>query len=263
MAVIALASAKGAPGVTTTALALTLTWPRPALLVEADLAGSSILSGFYRGHLPHDRGLRELAIIHAHGEFDHKLPEQMMQLGEGDSTKRFLPGIPSPKDAPAVTNLWSDLTNYLVSLDRAGIDVIVDLGRLSALADPREVLLRLADQVLVVTSSRMPDILVTREITQAHTSPDLAVRELSNMALLVVGPGRPYATSEIAGTIGLPPAGEIAWDPATAEVFSVGAKPSRKYATTALARSLTPTIDAINRRISARRARLTTPQESA
>ena len=47
MAVIALASFSGAPGVTTTALAMTFAWHRPALLVEVDTAKtSSILPGY-------------------------------------------------------------------------------------------------------------------------------------------------------------------------------------------------------------------------
>jgi len=39
MALIALASATGAPGVSTTALGLALNWPRPVVLVEADPNG--------------------------------------------------------------------------------------------------------------------------------------------------------------------------------------------------------------------------------
>ena len=50
MAVLAFASAKGAPGVTTSVLALAFAWHRPALIVEADMTGSSsVLSGFLRG----------------------------------------------------------------------------------------------------------------------------------------------------------------------------------------------------------------------
>lgn len=46
MAVLALTSAKGAPGVSTAALAMTLLWPRAALLAECDPAGgSSVLAG--------------------------------------------------------------------------------------------------------------------------------------------------------------------------------------------------------------------------
>ena len=37
MALVALVSASGAPGVTTAALAMTLMRPRPALLVEAEM----------------------------------------------------------------------------------------------------------------------------------------------------------------------------------------------------------------------------------
>ena len=40
MAVVVLASAGHAPGVTTTALGLALTWPRSALLVDADWASA-------------------------------------------------------------------------------------------------------------------------------------------------------------------------------------------------------------------------------
>jgi hypothetical protein len=50
MAVIALASASGSPGVTTTALGLALLWPRPVLLIEADpTGGSGLLAGYFRG----------------------------------------------------------------------------------------------------------------------------------------------------------------------------------------------------------------------
>lgn len=36
MAIVALVSASGSPGVTATALGLALLWPRPVMLVEAD-----------------------------------------------------------------------------------------------------------------------------------------------------------------------------------------------------------------------------------
>ena len=49
--VVALASASGSPGVTTTALGMALLWPRPVLLVEADpTGGSGLLAGYFRGH---------------------------------------------------------------------------------------------------------------------------------------------------------------------------------------------------------------------
>jgi hypothetical protein len=52
MTVIAVCSAKGAPGATTTALALALAWPLNAgsvLLVDADPAGADLASGYLQG----------------------------------------------------------------------------------------------------------------------------------------------------------------------------------------------------------------------
>src|SRR3982074_1468642 len=46
MALIAIASDKGAPGVTTAALALAAVWPRPVLLAECDPAGGDLVYRF-------------------------------------------------------------------------------------------------------------------------------------------------------------------------------------------------------------------------
>ena len=63
MAVIALTSASGSPGVTTTTPGPGDVWPRPVLLVEADpTGGSGILAGFFRGTREYDGGLIELAL---------------------------------------------------------------------------------------------------------------------------------------------------------------------------------------------------------
>ena len=44
MALIAIAADKGAPGVTTACLALSLVWPRPVLLAECDPAGGDVIT---------------------------------------------------------------------------------------------------------------------------------------------------------------------------------------------------------------------------
>ena len=65
MALIVLTSASGSPGVTTTALALALTWRRPALLVEADpTGGSAVLAGYFRGRAAPTDSLIDLAFAH-------------------------------------------------------------------------------------------------------------------------------------------------------------------------------------------------------
>lgn len=260
MALVALANAKGSPGTTTTALVLAISWPRPVLLVEADLAGASILAGYFRGQYAHDRGLSQLAIAHSHGELEASLWDQTLILAQHSQDKKFLPGIVSPHQAPSVANLWGSLANQLVALERGGVDVIVDLGRLHPPGrDDREPLLRLADQVVLTTGSRLPDIAVTRELVRSRTSvAEAAAHDLTNLAALTIGPGRPYNAREIANTLGLGSAGAIAWDPVSAEVLSVGAPTGRKWGTSPLVRSAGPVITAIQERTAARRERFST-----
>ncbi|MBL0887331.1 hypothetical protein [Myceligenerans indicum] len=260
MALVALANAKGSPGTTTTALVLAISWPRPVLLVEADLAGASILAGYFRGQLVHDRGLSQLAIAHSHGELETALWDQTLTLVQNSQDKKLLPGIVSPHLAPSVANLWTALANQLVALERGGMDVIVDLGRLGpAGRDDREPLLRLADQVIVTTGSRLPDIAVSRELVRSRTSViEAAARDLTNLATLTIGPGRPYDTKEIARTLGLGSLGSLAWDPVNAEVLSVGSPTGRKWGSSPLVRSAGPVISAIQERTAARRERFST-----
>jgi hypothetical protein len=256
VALIALASAKGSPGVTTTALALTLHWPRPALLVDADLAGSGVMPGYFKGQLQHDHGLQQLAIANSHGHLEARLWEESLPLTETTPTKRVLPGLTNAVLAPALTTLWSALVNQLGALERGGYDAIVDLGRISARGDPREVLLSLADQVLMVTGSRLPDVVATRGITSIMVgSLEPTAQVLANMSVLTVGPGRPYGVEEIRDVVGVPSVGHIAWDPVAADVFSVGEGTSdRVYRKSALVRSLQPVIDHVQGRVRARRA---------
>ncbi len=61
MSMYALVSSGGAAGVTTTALALALTWPQPVIVAECDPAGGAILAGLFAGHLPAPRGLLGVA----------------------------------------------------------------------------------------------------------------------------------------------------------------------------------------------------------
>jgi cellulose biosynthesis protein BcsQ len=76
MALIAIAADKGAPGATTTALALAAVWPRPVLLAECDPAGGDLV---YRlpaadgGRLDQRRGLLSLAVAARRGLQPHQV----------------------------------------------------------------------------------------------------------------------------------------------------------------------------------------------
>jgi hypothetical protein len=174
MAVLALISAKGAPGVTTAALAMTLLWPRAALLAECDpAAGSSVLAGYLRGTVEHSRGLLPLALAQRHDELEQALWSQTVPLtdmtasgtdaaGHGGPDRRWLlPGLSDAAQAPSAAALWGPLGSLLASLERADIDVLVDAGRLGAAHAPTA-LLRQADLVLLVLGTSLPAVAAAR-----------------------------------------------------------------------------------------------------
>src|SRR4051794_2441800 len=85
MALIVLTSASGSPGVTNSAVGLALTWPRPALLVEADpTGGSSVLAGYLRGQTNPTASLIDLALAHRQGQLEPTIPEAAVRI-EGTS----------------------------------------------------------------------------------------------------------------------------------------------------------------------------------
>jgi hypothetical protein len=260
MAVIAFASAKGAPGVTTSVLALAFAWHRPALVVEADMAGSSsVLSGFLRGSTDHSRGLVGLSVsARQHGFTDHGLWEQCLRLGE---ERYLLPGIADPAQAAALTAAWTPLAAVLADLESSGVDVLVDAGRLGTAYAPMP-LLRAADCVVLVTGTRLPDVYaLSRRVPGLRA--DLAGHgDAEGLVALTVGEGRPYTNREIETSLGIAVLGSIAWDPLSADVYSVGASPGRRFESSPLARTAAATastISGIVRDLQARVA-LTTPE---
>jgi len=278
MAVVALTSAKGAPGVSTTALAMTLLWPRAALLAECDPAGgSSVLAGYLRGTVEHSRGLLPLALAQRHQGLEQALWPQTVPLtgdphatsaaaGAGD--RWVLPGLSDAAQAPSIAALWGPLGSLLASLERAGTDVIVDAGRLGTAHAPTA-LLRQADLVLLVTGTSLPAVVAARARLNLLRE-DLSVTgtaglngHLSSLGLLLVGEGRPYSAKEIAAACGVPVVASVAWDPASAQVLAAGATPGRRFDTSPLVRSARAAISASSKLIAQRRDRLAPPVPSA
>lgn len=255
MAVVALTSAKGAPGVTTSALAIALAWPRPVLLLEADVAGgSSILAGYLRGALRHDRGLVELALAHRRGGLVDALHEASIQLP--NSQARLIAGLISPAQAASLQPVWETLAGVLRALDHKGTDVIIDAGRVGGQHGPAA-LLREADLTLLVTRTTLPAVAATRartallreEFTNQGTGADA-------LALLLVGEGQPYSARELKDGVKTPVAAALAWDPVNAEVFSLGATAGRKFQSSSLVRSVHAASASLRTLIAARQERL-------
>jgi len=261
MAVIALLSAKGAPGCTTTALGLALRWPRSSLLVEADLAGSSIMAGYLRGELHPTMGLVEVATAALRGKLDvDMLLEQSLRLERstaGSATTMVLPGIANIVQATSVRSLWGELGSVLNTLSSGGIDVIVDVGRVGIGAEDRSPLLAQADLLVTLAGSSLPQVHATQQMSvQLQKQYTGADSQLSPLGLVVVGPDRPYSESEIATACGLRLLGTLPWDSESAGVYSDGAPAGRKAHTRPLNRSLTALAEGLHLAAQQRRTAL-------
>ena len=141
MALIVLASARGSPGVSTTALGLTLNWHRPVLLVDADPTGSSaVFAGYFHGTQEPTGGLINLALALRDGTLGAALPRETLLLDAEAPAERsawLLPGIRAHEQAPSLLPLWEPLAAQLRAMDRNGQDVIVDAGRLGLAGWPQ------------------------------------------------------------------------------------------------------------------------------
>lgn len=256
MAVITLTSAKGAPGVTTTALGLALIWPRPCLLIEADMAGSSsILAGYLRGEVRHDRGLIDLADAYRRDDLAEGLHRASMPLGKGEHA-RFVPGLRTTAQAGTMARLWEPLAAVLRGLERTGIDVLIDAGRASASASPMP-LMRESDIVLLVTRSSVPALAGARALAGGLRA-DLTDRGVSDDSLvaLMVGEGQPYSKKEAAAILKIPVPASIDWDPVNAEVLSLGKDAPRRWQSSRFVRSTHAAASTIDQLLSSCHERL-------
>ena len=236
MVAVALVSAKGSPGCTTTALALLTVWPevnpdRRVLLAECDAAGGDIASGYLAGSLATGRGLLPLAVSRIPDPVT-AIWEQTLSLDD-EGRRLLLPGLLDARRATSLTEAWSTLHIGLpqLALQDPPVDVLLDLGRLRTQHDSPQLRL-VADQV----------VLVTRATLTAVASACAAAEDLRNestpCSCLVIGAGEPYSAAEVADSVGLPLLGSLPLDPAAGDAFS-GRRPmpARRLASTSLVRA--------------------------
>ncbi|WP_051215736.1 hypothetical protein [Granulicoccus phenolivorans] len=239
MTILLLTSATGAPGVTTTALGLTLAWPRDALLVDADRTpAQAVLAGYLKG-TSGATGLGELARIHREQRtLDHELLRCCVPLPELEvSTHRrlFLPGFTGPGAAALFATVWPDLVEALDRVEATGLDVIIDAGRIGdGLPGP---LLARADRVLLLTHTSLRALAGTRLYLPQLTQRAAQVSARGEVGLLLVGEGRPYPAKEIADRFRVPVHGSLPLDPEAAALWSDGAPATRRTRGSKLARA--------------------------
>ncbi|ACZ32417.1 hypothetical protein Xcel_3418 (plasmid) [Xylanimonas cellulosilytica DSM 15894] len=255
MALIAIASANGSPGTTTTALGLALSWPRPVVLVDADPTGArAVPAGYLRGgELPNPKTLVDLAVSLRQGSLIEDLPRSVFTLP--GSQVQLLTGPLNHTQAQALDSLWEPLAAALKALERNGQDVIVDIGRLGLQGSAYK-LLTAADLAFLATRTTLPALVAASSWAQTLRGTFEQAGARSSLAALVIGEGRPYGAGEAAKVLQMPVTARLAWDPEAAAVYSDGATPPRKFAAAALNKSLRAAVQAIQSTLASARAEL-------
>ena len=245
MTCISLLSARGAPGATSTAIALAMNWPQPVLLIEADTSGSSsVLSGYVRGEVGHKFGLLDLAAINREGAITaHSLVNSSAKLplpgSDRESEVMWIPSLTRPDQAQVMDSVWDAMIPAIKDIQRQGIDVIVDAGRGLCVGGPLPLLLG-SDQILLTTQTGVSDTAATRAAALSLTQ-QVEARNLESdrvLRLLLVGEGMPYTAPQVAKVCGGLPTTVIDHDPLAAGVFSAGKRPGRNFTSGSYARSI-------------------------
>ena len=220
--IYAFVSAGGAPGVTTAALALALTWPSRVIVAECDPAGGDILAGLLGGQVPARQGLTEHAFEAGRGLHAAQsiLASQLIPL-DADRRRMLLPGMTDPRQAMGLGPAWSAIAATLAGQPA---DVIADCGRLDAgNGQPLPVLLAARIVAVVMRPS-------LRQVWAARSRIDMLARLLGGterLVLLLTGPG-PHSAKEIESALGAAVAGRLAADSRTAAALSDGAGGRRR-----------------------------------
>ncbi|GAA2917296.1 hypothetical protein ACFQZ0_00245 [Streptomyces erythrogriseus] len=266
MAVIALAGCSGAPGVTTSALALLLSWPlepgRRMILAECDPDGGAVLHGLLQGTLGDRYGLRNLSVAARKGEFGEAFWRQLIDLSSEDGKaesprdRLLLPGITDPAQAASLSSVWKGLATMFCGIDADhGHNVLVDLGRRGA-TGPSGVLAEQADLVLVVVRNTL------RCLQAAQGRVGELEERVGNVGLLVVDEG-PYPAGEVQRVLQVPVVAALPFAPKEARVLSDGADQPRHFTKSALMKAARTTSTLLVQRAAARRARLGPPGTAA
>ena len=230
---IAVASAKGAPGTTTTALALALGWPRPVILADLDARGGDVMWTYGQGQDTGGRGVLGLQVASRHQPWASAVWSQLVTLADAGPQRWLLPGLEEPQHAGSID--WTGLAASLASLP---VDVIADCGAVRAMQAPTPVWAAAHLMALVVRPT-------LASIHAARTTAALVRNDLRDkgfgadrLGSIVVGPGRPYPKDDVAQSLSeiAQLYGDLPWDPRTAAVLGEGTAGGRKLASSSLMR---------------------------
>ncbi|MEY9878048.1 hypothetical protein ABH931_007572 [Streptacidiphilus sp. MAP12-33] len=265
MAVVAITGGPGAPGATSAALALLLSWPltehRRVLLIEADPDGGAVLAGALQGEVQASKGLRHLALSDRRGRLLEEMWDQCIDLSpKGTGDRLLLPGLTDPAQATALHYTWEPLAEACRRLDGYGCDVIVDLGR-SGGHGGSAVLAHRADAVVAVVRTTLRGLSGARPRVAALAAELTAAGAADALTLLLVREG-PYAAAEVSRSLGVPVVGLFPFAPKDARVLSDGGGRTgdRRFQRSELMRAARSTGDELRALTSRRRLVARPPQ---
>lgn len=241
MAILLLAGTGGSPGVTTLAVGMALTWPRPILLADCDPgAHQAILAGYLAGRSASGKGLLRVAEAHRDRRpLREAVLDQTLPLSAEEGSRRLLlPGFTKPASAQHFGGVWEDLAEAFDRLGEVDIDVIIDCGRLGPSGPPAALLERSAVTAVVVSSTLRSILSARVHLPTLRDHPRLASSDHGRLGLIVVGEGQPYRRGEIAKALEVPVITSIAHDRQSAAHLSDGRPRHRRFDTSPLTRSI-------------------------
>lgn len=233
MSVVAVASVRSC-GVTTLTTGLAAVWPsqRQRLVVEADPAGGTLAAA---AGLSCEPGLVSLAAAARRHDDPVVALEHSQPLPDGTAV---LCGPPTAERARSALTMLSGLLGRLRELDA---DVFVDCGRLERAAS-NATCLEQADLEVLAVRPRLPDLHALGAFLDGRND------QPTSSALVLVGPG-PYPSAEVADALGVKVAGQVPWDPDSAQALAVMSVDSRQLTRTPLVRALRTLADALACRV--------------
>lgn len=257
--ILAVCADKGSPGVSTTALALTMAWPRRAVLLEADTRGGDLA---FWGRRPDEAGLTpadgallpaEPSLITLAADARSGLAPQALPR-YAQPTRWGIDVIPAPPAAQAFSPLrplWDGVAAHAASWPDV---VVADLGRFHGGA-PAAPLARAASAVLVLTSHSVEGLYHARDRVNelVHTLGDPS-RSRGLVGVVVRTSRRDHGAAEaqIAAMLAaagspVPVVGSVWHDPAAAAALRAGNPAPRRRRRGDLVASMSRLVEGIGR----------------
>lgn len=247
MSVIAIGSVRSC-GATTLAAGLAMLWPQGGssrLLVEADPAGGTLAAD---AGLAVEPGLVSLAAAARRGGSPDLVFQHCQHLADGTAV---LCGPPGADRARSALTMAAGVVGRLGDLD---VVVFVDCGRLDP-GGPSSELFNRADIGVLVVRPRLADLHALAALLEGQDSAH------ATRVLVLVGSG-PYPAGEVTQALAVPVAGQVPWDPDSADALASTTPTSRRLTRAPLVRSIRTLADDLAGRVRPNAASLPTDPEA-